>query len=243
MKISQKDLDEVFDNAPLVEVAFEVRFAPLLSVLQATSAFQAHIKDDYPGFHELRRLPFPATEESTLDLLYEFWNPTEDRCLKVSIQSFGVVWKEYTTYEDFREEITLRVNDFCKVNQIDQFSRTGLRYINHIKFHSEQAHANLNRYVVFPMETYGMGIEAVFIHRDETRFRTDEDLFTVRISFFERDEKSPAESMCILDYDCYRDTTVSLGDLPPILDGFHNLIQVQFLSQVKDEFKDIMRKS
>lgn len=244
MEISQEALNEVFPNAPLVEVAFEVRFAPLLNALQDIAKFQAHIRDVYPDLRELRILPFPLTEEKPgLDQIFEFWNPTEDRCLKASAQSFGVVWKEYTKYEDLREEILLRVNEFCEVNKIDQFSRTGLRYINHIIFPSEEAHKNLNSFVHFPIESYGREIERVFIHRNETRIKTKDILLTVRNSFIERDEKSPTESMCILDYDCYKDTTVSLLNLLSTLDQFHSLIQIQFLQQVKDEYKEIMRQS
>jgi uncharacterized protein (TIGR04255 family) len=153
-----------------------------------------------------------------------------------------MVWKEYTTYEDYRQEILLRVKDFCKVNPITEFSRVGLRYINNIKFASDKAHTNLERYVNLPIETYGHERNAVLLCREETRLRIEGDLLSIRTSFFERDESNPSESVCVLDYDCYNDTKVSLGDLAETLDRFHHHIQLQFLSQVTDEYKSIMRQ-
>lgn len=245
MEITPEALDEVFPNAPLVEVAFEVRFAPLLQAVKDISGFQALIRDDYPNIAEGTRYPFPptpSTEEGTVDKLWEFTSSVEDRVIKVAINSFVLSWKDYTTFEDFSKEILQRTGDFCKVNSIDKFTRTGLRYINHIKFASDDAHDKLKRYIVLPIDTYGRDINQVFIHRNETRFRVENDLLTVRTAFFERDEKSPTEATCILDFDCYRDKPIALSDLPQTLDKFHHHIQLQFLSQIREEYKNIMRQ-
>ena len=245
MEITSEALDEEFPNAPLVQVAFEVQFAPLMKAVNEISSFQALIRDDYPNIGEGTKYPFPpipSIEEGTVNKVWEFTSSLEDRAIKVAINSLVVRYNDYTTFEDFHKEVLLRTGDFCNINSIEQFTRTGLRYINHIKFASDEAHDKLKRYVVLPIDTYGRDISQVFIHRDETRLRVESDLLTVRTAFFERDEESPTQATCILDYDCYHDKPISLSDLPHTLDKFHHHIQVQFLSQIREEYKIIMRQ-
>ncbi len=228
---SQEELDEVFPQAPIREVVFEVRFPPKLRILSETWRLQELLTDSYSVAKEISIQASGATMDFTT-----FQNQRESKVMRVSIQSFLVSLTRYTRFEDFKEEVTRRTEQFCSIFEIKKFSRVGLRYVNEITLSGAEV-SSLLAYVKPPLNLERFPLDIVNQFAVEIRTRSKEHLLTIRSALI------PAK-LCtyVLDIDCYTDLPTSVHEYPKLLEQFHDSAQKVFLDHVTNEFKDVIRR-
>lgn len=135
-----KDYQRVkYNNSPLVEVVFQLRFPTILSInSEAPSSFQDLIRSDFPYFTERFE---PGNEVSIepdgrfqirMNDIKNYSFVSKDSKYKVNLTSsfISLSTLEYTQWEEFFAHIQTIVPIFEKVYAPSFYIRTGLRYVD-----------------------------------------------------------------------------------------------------------------
>src|SRR6267142_1643371 len=120
--LSFNDLNEVFPNPPIREVAFEIRFAPRLRINADIWQLQDRLVESYPNVSTES-----ITQPTGLININVFQSPDTGRLIKISQQNCVVAFTRYARFEDFKEEVTQRIGMLCETFNITSFTRVGLR--------------------------------------------------------------------------------------------------------------------
>lgn len=226
-----EELEEVFPRPPLREVVFEVRFSPRLRVPAEIWKLQDQLVSSYPAVNKE-----PAIQANgTVTDVAVFQSPAESRVVKVSYQSFLVAFSRYTKFEDFREELKKRTDQFCSIFGIDAFTRVGLRYVNEISVPSQDPFSLLTYvrpYVNF--ERFPLGLVDQFAVELLSHYR--DHLVTLRSALLPGLLRT-----YVLDIDCHTGASISVQEYTARVNQFHDSAQRLFLDHITDEFKEIMR--
>lgn len=232
--VTQRELDELFPHPSVREVAFEVRFAPRLRIAPEVWRIQDSLAESYPSVSQ----EMQAQPDARLLQAYVFANPETRRSIKVSQENFVVIFNDYGSFEDFKQEALDRVSAFTGEFAIQNFQRVGLRYVNHIELKPGQGIQDLRRYVNLPVDMERFDPASIEQMLTEFRLASGEHKITVRGAMLQMPGRE--NSLFILDFDCYS-FAGDLRSLPSMLDDFHHKIQLQFLEHIREEYKQVMR--
>ena len=234
--ISQAEIDEVFRKPAVREVACEIRFAPRLRIMPEIWRLQDRLAESYPQIGEERiTLPEMGTIQS-----YVFASGQEQRTIKVSQETFVVIFNRYTTFEDFKTEAVARILDFSIQFEVANYHRVGLRYVNHIALPPGDPIQGLQRYVNVPVDFDRFEVGSIEQFMTEFRLRGRLHKLTLRAALIPV-PSNPEQMLHILDLDAFSHGRCTREQLPGLLDVFHTEIQVQFLQHVREEYKQVMR--
>ena len=228
-------MQEIFPYPSVREVAFELRFAPRLRITSEVWRIQDSLAESYPAVSQ---------ELLTLDTgrqvqAYVFGNSGTGSSIKVSQESFAVVFHQYDSFEEFKDEALRRTDAFADKFGIQTFHRAGLRYVNHIELAPGQGVQDLKRYVNLPIDFDRFDPASIEQLSTEIRLALEEHKMTIRDELVHRPGKGGG--LFLLDLDCHTFVHVELQELPHLMDQFHRKIQIQFLEHVREEYKQIMR--
>jgi uncharacterized protein (TIGR04255 family) len=232
--VTKEQLEELFAHPSVREVAFEVRFAPRLRIAPEVWRIQDTLAESYPAVSQEMQ---PQPDGRVLQA-YVFANPEKRRSVKVSQENFVIVFNEYSSFEEFKEEALARARAFAAEFTIQNFQRTGLRYVNHIELKPGQGIQDLRRYVNLPVDAERFDPASIEQFLTEFRIASGAHKITVRGALLQMPGRD--SGLFILDFDCYA-FSGDLGSLPTMLDEFHHKIQLQFLEHIREEYKQIMR--
>lgn len=235
--VTEKELEEIFKKPAVREVACEVRFAPRLRIVPEVWRIQDKLAEAYPQVGEET---VPQADGRLLGT-YVFASRSDQRLIKVSQENFLVVFNTYTTFEDFKAEVTKRVQDFAKEFEVRTFHRMGLRYVNHLEIPAADGIRLLQRYVNAPVDFHRFDLESIEQFLTEFRLKAGPHKLTVRGALIQV-PTNVQSLLYILDLDCYTIGSRGSTSLSGLLDEFHYYIQVQFLEHVREEYKSIMRR-
>jgi len=231
----QQDLDEVFPNPPLREVAFEIRFATRLRVNAELWKIQDEIVNEYPTLAIEQALQ----PTGTVLPINVFQNPNAARAIKISQENFVVAFTRYTKFEDFKEEVIAKTNQFCEKFDVSSLLRVGLRYVNNIVIHDSAKTSELLRYVRPFIDFDRVVADDVQHFITEVRMRQTQHLVTLRGALLAPFEGG--QRVYVLDVDCHSDGSHSSREIPELLDLYHESAQLFFLDHITDEYKKMMR--
>jgi len=232
---SKEALAEVFARPPLREVAFEIRFAPRLRVNAELWKIQDEVVNEYPNVGTESVLQ-PASGMLTVNV---FQNPVAARVLKISQENFVVAFTKYSRFEDFKEEVIARANQFCSKFEVSSLLRVGLRYVNNILIPATEKRSDLLRFVRPLIDFERVSIDSVDQFVTEVRLTQKNHLITMRGALL-----APLEGgrrVYVLDIDCHTQEAHTAVEIPELLDIFHESAQIFFLDHVTEEYKNIMR--
>ena len=225
------ELEEVFSKPPLREVAFEIRFTPRLRVQAEIWRLQDQLVDVYPVVSTESAI---QTNGAVIDISV-FQDPVAARTLKVSSQNFVVAFSRYLCFEDFKEEITARVRQFCSTFGVDSFTRVGLRYVNEISM-PELSVDSLLEYVRPMVDFDRFPLRDIDQFATEVRAQYRSHMVTVRGVLLPGLLRT-----YVLDIDCHTESPKSSVSYPELLELFHDSAQRIFLDHITDRFKEVMR--
>lgn len=136
----------IYRNAPLIEVACELRFPPILRIEAIPAEFQEQIRATFPLFEKAPSHPFPALSQMPQlppeivqavqaqigGSAYLFL--TEDRRSTTTLtpSSLSLSTTNYRRWEEFRKELRVPFRALLAVYGPSFFVRVGLRYIDAI---------------------------------------------------------------------------------------------------------------
>lgn len=240
MKTPQELIEKEFDNPPLREVAFELRFAPLLKVQRDLADFQDLIVEDYPTY---------GTEKISVNgeklHSWRFTSEDQSRTVRVTERSFGFITNRYQSFETYKSELLKRLESFHEIFKITSFHRMGLRYINNIPLNSERPQASLLEYVNPVLDLKRFQADKISQFACEIRLSKESGQLTIRTGLIgigaKADGDIRSEPIYILDLDFYQEG-VSRNSITALLDTFHGEIQIEFLTQVREVYIGVMQK-
>lgn len=230
-QFAPEQFSEEFPNAPLVEVSYEMRFAPKLRVMAEIWKLQENLTSIYPEF---------GTENTIVGngLLTSHYFKTPDGENKVvaSQSNFALILKRYPGFNHFLEEAVTRTEHFCSVFEIGQLLRVGLRYNNQFLLpRGDQLALKdfVNTFVDLNRIDLANTSQFILLLRCALQ---DHDM-TIRTAFI----SDPTPSY-VLDLDCYTERACSPSELRGLLTNFHNSAKKVFLQHITPTLKDEFRR-
>lgn len=233
--LPQKDLDEVFPHPPLREVAFEIRFAPRLRVNAELWKIQDEIVNEYPVLSIEQLLQ----SNGTISPINVFQNPNAARAIKISQENFVVAFTKYIRFEDFKEEVIRKTNQFAEKFDVSSLSRVGLRYVNNIMLPGTGKTSELLRYVRPLVDFDRVSADDVQQFITEVRLQQSQHLVTLRGALLPPFEGG--QRVYVLDVDCHSNGPHNSKEIPKLLDIYHDSAQIFFLDHITEEYKTLMR--
>ena len=233
--ISEQELLEIFPHPSVREVALELRFAPRLKIASEVWRIQDCLAESYPTVSE----EMQPKDGGGLLQAYVFANAEKGRSIKVTQESFIVLFNQYGSFEEFKDESLRQVDAFTDKFGIETFRRAGLRYVNHIELSPEHGIRDLARYVNLPIDFERFNSASIEQFSTEIRLAVEEHQMTIHDELL----RSPGKDgrLFILDLECHSVAHLRMEELPLLMDQFHRKIQIQFLEHVRDDYKRIMR--
>ncbi len=226
-----EELAEVFPRPPLREVAFEVRFPPRLRVQAEIWRLQDQLVSKYPHVGKESALQPNGT---ILDVSV-FGSPSESHVIKITTQNFLIAFTRYTRFEDFKDEVAKRTEQFASIFGIETLSRIGLRYVNEIMFPSAEPFALL-KYVrpILSFDRFPVSLVEQFAVELRSHYKAH--LVTVRTALL-----PGVLQTYVLDIDCHITTPTPAREYLAMLDDFHDSGQRIFLDHITEDYKEFMR--
>ena len=241
--------DEIFTNPPLHEVAFEVRFPHLFYINQRIGEFQLEIMDDFPKSSQIFEHAFAIDEKGIA--VKDNENPipswhfeNESGKTKITIHSnkLNIISNEYKSYnhpseKNFRGVIEKIVKLFIKQVPIKNFTRLGIRYIDHCPLEKLENEYFENFYTpLFDIDRYKL--EDILENRMLFRVRKNDYQLLFQSAIREIDDSYKY----IIDFDGYA-INVEANNFINVTDDLKRLIKKEFLSNITENFKEYMRRT
>lgn len=234
--IDQAALEEVFPKNPLREVAFEVRYPFSLRIQRDVCEVQALVRSHYPNFRVEEIQPV----EGSPAVLHTFQNADGTRLVRVSEDRFIIAFTEYNNFELFQAEAIGRTKELCNLFGIAKFSRVGLRYINNIEVAKEGNVYQISRVVTPYFDIKRATESGPMRFQLEVTIKKPSCFLTLRTAFGGK----PADqqnAVYLLDLDAFVMSETAVEDLEKVSNELHYQNQIEFLTHVTEEYKEIMR--
>lgn len=245
-----EDMNEVFNNPSVVEVVFEIRFPNLFFIAQNIGGFQLEIMDEFPKSSQIiaqsvviggdkasvngENIEKPTT-------IWQFENETGKTKISIRSNRLNIISQEYKSYNNpdvdnrFRDLITGIVPTFLKIVPIKNFSRIGIRYIDHCPLEKLNNEYFKTFYIpIIDINTYK--IEDTIENYVSIRTKRDDYylLFQCGIRQFEGKYKY------YLDYDGYANN-IEADNFIGVADELQKMIKKEYYLNITEEFKQYMR--
>lgn len=134
-----------YPNAPLTEVACEIRFPGEIAVESCRDRFWDRIRDAYPT------IKVPQAKAGSAPALQHYrysTAPSGGRNVAVAINSLALSEERYTTHKPFLAEFKRLHSVFSKCYpKIEKLNRIGWRYMNLIPYVREEGNVPLARFI------------------------------------------------------------------------------------------------
>jgi len=130
---------EVYPNAPLQFVAFEVRFPTLRRAVtkDGLDVLEKELEERFPIFQPVTEnqvtLGPGGPSDASSTRWYRFLSTPRTTAVSVQPTRLVVETTHYDHYENFREVVALAVRALAKADRVPVFERIGLRYIDEIR--------------------------------------------------------------------------------------------------------------
>jgi uncharacterized protein (TIGR04255 family) len=248
------DLSKSYPNAPLEEVAFEIRFLPRLSILNRLAEFQEQLADEYPLLKE--ETPQQGVQEEPGNDLFErarrqlvLCTPDEQRFIRVSITMFNLVDKQYSHFPVFKDELLRTWKAFSESVGDCRALRIGLRFRNHLVLPLDTDLNSVRQYTRPYVDQSKLGGRKLLDMRTEVLLGDpDHDgnpLLMVRSGFVGTREYADGQRFLVylLDYDAFVQFDKKVvDDFSAILLDLHSVIKDRFAEDVEDKYVSVMEE-
>ncbi len=229
--------DLPLDNPPLKEVIFQLRFTPLLEIVQNLPAtFHSHIRKDFPGFEENKTVSVDLNQ--SLPSEYVFKSSSEKSKVALGINYVSFSTQEYTHWHAFEGTVRTSLETLKKSYGTIFVSRIGLRYINELNSRNtgfstiEEILTVLNADLTHLAFTNTWNLPKRAIHQLSLEDNTYE--LTIRLAF----EKMP-KPVVLLDFDYFILNGVpeelDINETMKKLDDFHKNCYNAFRWCIREE--------
>lgn len=228
---------EIYANAPLDEVVFEIRFSAELRINEERSRIYEIVRGDFP------RIEVPASSPGDFPALkpFKFSSKDGNRIIQISMNRFSYHEKKYKGgFVEFEKSCLGLLPKFLELFGIASLKRTGLRYINHIPFVRVKGIIPLAKYLNIKISLPGNagrefeGLGVVLVSRlGEGKLRT-----VVETRSSGKEQKA---EMILLDFDYFIEGSIAAGDVGKLLKMSHKHTKKVFLDFISKDYVPVMR--
>jgi uncharacterized protein (TIGR04255 family) len=246
------DTKEHLPNAPLVQVACEVRFHGDLSLYEAWGRFQREIRGDFPKLF----VPPAAPGVPPLTQAMKLASIGGEDAILMAINSFAFSTGRYDTFRSFREKLSGIQSAFFRCCELDEMTRFGIRYVNILPPACDDGTLGPRIHPCLRLELSGLTADGTWAGQPQFVAEKTAGRCTLRTALmaiqgptFEAPPGSvppisPVLSSGVqLDLDCYRDTGCRVADLPALLEEAHATIEKAFFGMISDEYHAYLKGS
>lgn len=247
IKITDDLLGTTFEDNFLTNVAYEVRFAPNLSLKPNIKKFQSLIRKDYPNYNEIYPIPFGLQSKKNESNLLNFSFENKQEGLEIYFNKysiFGLRTSQYKGFNTFSKRFLEIIKKFIDSCNIDSFIRIGMRYINTIPFNNDKAKSNNSKRRYFnPILAKEISIKDFSNQYIDLRF--NEDQYEIHQQFvFQRDNSG--KFIVIIDIDNSIKDNINIDkdlvNIENIINDLHKYIKIYFYKLVTIEFLKVLKK-
>lgn len=248
MPLAFPESDHVtLENPPLKEVVCQVRFAPILKIIEGIpSAFQDAIRARFPQYQPEQSLRIeqrpgqPMRSAEPTPVTHRFLSREEDCVASLGLDFFALTTLNYAGWNDFSIDLRYIAERALDIYEIPYATRIGLRYINLLNTENTGTQSFYDGVLELlrPEITALLRTDVIqepFLGLTQIRVRHDEGVLTFR-SGITSDDQTSAKSF-VLDYDCYveEETEITADSLLECAERYHTLIYDAFRWSIVDE--------
>ncbi|HKZ42030.1 MAG TPA: TIGR04255 family protein [Candidatus Hodarchaeales archaeon] len=223
-------LNPIYPNAPLVEVVFEIRFPGEPAIECHRDQFFQLIRSEY------KNVWVPNLREGQAPALTPYHFKSDDGLCTVmtAINRLAFSTKKYQGFENFKREVLRLMGLFTDSYEIGKLSRTGLRYINVIRYVPQDQKLPLSDYLnlelklpdVFPGEFKKLDLAFVSIVKGGS--------ITTRLGHMEA--KDGSGDAILLDFDFAKEGNLDVKEISSYLDESHTSTKAFFESVLSEGY-------
>ena len=248
-------IKEIFPNATVKQVAFEIRFPNLFYMEKNIGDLQVKIMKEFPQSALLLRRQFIFADigpEGKIENLPDdldkaavkrIWQFKSDKNFELNVlnDSLAINSQYHKTYkleggEKFRDIIKFVLSSFFEVVSIPIIKRIGLRYIDECPIPSKDNKSFQLWYnSVFPLDRFNLA------DAEEMFFRTKGKKGDYYLSYVETLKKDKDEYKLILDFDGFAED-IKQKDYLAVTDKLHEIILAEYEDKIKEPVYSYMRK-
>lgn len=223
----------VYEWTPLEEVAFEVRFPSRIRILKNIEEFQEKIRGLFPIAEE------GQAEGQSLSP-WQFSTEDGNRRVRIYQDAFSVVSNDHQSFEDLAPLIEDLVGDFTELYEIEQVTRTGLRYINNYRVGTDGEDFFQYFEPPFRDDLYDLERTSSFVF--EGRFEDEGRNLTVRSALVEPQGETEEGLVHVLDFDSFSLEKVEPGGVMELTRELHEIIYEAFHRHITEEFANLLEE-
>jgi uncharacterized protein (TIGR04255 family) len=220
----------IYPNAPLIEAVFQIRFPGEPAVECHRDKFFQLVRSEYSNVW------VPNLHEGQAPALSPYHFKTDDGLHTVftAINSIAFSSKKYGGFDSFKSEALRLIGLFVGTYGIEKLTRTGLRYINSIKFVPQEQKFPIFDYLnlalklpdVFPSDFKNFDLAFVSSVKGGT--------ITTRIGRIEA--KDGSGDAILLDFDFAKESDLHVDQVAEYLDESHDCTKTFFEKVLTDEY-------
>lgn len=234
---------ESYPNPPVTEVAWEIRFNPLITLEMKIEKLQELFETDLPIFRKMeeRSWEFDVLKETGLSKIHGYqWefadSSKKSKIIRFNNRKFSVITRAHNHFSDLLKFIEDSIDKFTSVWEKKELTfniiRLGLRYINVCRF-PEDDNKRFSEWYHTPFNTELFEIEnARYLDMLFTEYMNDKQLTTKY-----RSATVAKKNALVLDFDCFIDSEVKLEDLSKQTSELRDIIRTKFENSITDEYE------
>jgi uncharacterized protein (TIGR04255 family) len=228
--------DVRLQRAPLAEVICQVRFPPILRIVnEVPVAFQERIRGSFPQFGvekgmivQMTRLGTEPPSAKPTPHTFRFQSPDGHTLVSLALTFYALSTTSYTHWEDFLDLLQLVNRAAHEVYGLPYAERVGLRYINHLTLENTSTSSVAELWEILrPELTVLLKVncwdEPLEMLNQLLLAGEENERLTLRSGF--RGGEEPA---FLLDLDYYIEGNIPLENVPALCQRYHDAIYNAF---------------
>jgi uncharacterized protein (TIGR04255 family) len=223
----------VYPHQPLVEAVFEIQFPANPAIECHRDDFYEMVKSEYSEIN----VPKVKDGEAPALAFYSFEKPDKTACILIKLNTLVFSIKKYTGYNEFRSEVLKVFTPFVKHFKINKIKKTGLRYVNIIKFIRDgqilplTEYLNINLGTPLPLDSNKLGALDLVLGTV-----IGEGGITTKIQSI--NAKDGSHEAFLLDFDFIKvGTDLSSDKIKDYIDESHGVTKAVFESLITDGYR------
>ena len=234
-KKANKAATPLYPNAPLAEVVYEIRFPAEPAVECRRHEFYEKVRREFPEV----RLPKAEPGKPAAVHPYAFRSEDENETLMLAIDRFAYSTRSYEGFGRFCPRALKLSRQFCLHFKIRNVRRTGLRYVNLIRFAREDGVIPWRRYFTIEVTLPTVSPDDFLNVEFASESRCGAGSITTRIACAKSEDQ--VQELFLLDFDYARVGALKSSRLRAYLIESHDHTKQVFEGILAEDYKAVMR--
>lgn len=228
--------DEVYPNAPLVEVVFEIRFPGELVVECERHRFWQNLREQYPKI----LVPHASADQALALVPYRFKSEDENLTISIALNRLSLSIRNYQGFAEFKKEITRVFDIFGDTYGIGKLNRVGWRYVNIIPYVREDDLIPLQRLLTLGFKVPKSVPERFDALNFSFNAKRKEGTVTIKVESLIKEDGG--QEALLLDFDYGKeDPDLHFNKYKSYLEEAHSFTRELFEDFITGEYREFLR--